>query len=418
MNLKVEVRHLAEKAKKASSELALVSSKTKNRILLRVARELCRQKARIQSENEKDLDFGRREGLSSAMMDRLTLNDQRIEDMASSVEDVALLKDPVGRVLGQWKRPNGLVIQKVSVPLGVIVIIYEARPNVTSECASLCLKSGNSVILRGGREAFHSNKAIASIYQRALQEFSVSAGAVELVETPDRRVIDELVRLDDLVNLVIPRGGEALIRRVAEKARVPVIKHYKGICHVYVDRSADLGMAEKIVLNAKVQRPGVCNAMETLLVHKDAAPKFLPRIGSLLESKGCELRGDEKTRKWLHGIKKATEKDWATEYLDLILSIRVVKDVHEAIQHIRKYGSAHTDSIVTRDQGVAEEFVKEVDSSSVMVNASTRFADGNQYGLGAEIGISTDKIHARGPMGLEGLTSYKYVVRGKGQVRT
>lgn len=409
---------LVQKAKKASNQIALESTEKKNQVLSEIAREIKRKSNQIQLANRKDIQYAKKKGLSPAMIDRLTLDAKRIENMASAVQEVAKLKDPIGSVIAKWTRPNGLKIQKVVVPLGVIVIIYESRPNVTSECASLCLKSGNGVILRGGREAFHSNKAIVSIYQKVLKDYRIPIEAVSLVETPDRRVIDELIQMEGWVNLVIPRGGEALIRRVSGKARVPVIKHYKGICHVYVDQSADLEMAEKIVLNAKVQRPGVCNAMETLLVSKKIASKFLPKVGEALIEKGCELRGDTETRKWLPGIKQATEKDWAMEYLDLILSIRVVKNVDEAISHIQKYGSAHTDSIVTDDSETARKFVNRVDSSSVMVNASTRFADGNQYGLGAEIGISTDKIHARGPMGLEGLTSYKYVVLGEGQVRT
>ncbi|MBI4970567.1 MAG: glutamate-5-semialdehyde dehydrogenase [Candidatus Omnitrophica bacterium] len=418
MTIKNEVRRLAQKAKSAAEAVALLSASQKNKILLSVAREIRKKKNFIIAENKKDLACTRSAGLSGAMVDRLTLDAERIDGIASAVEDVVMLKDPIGRIIEKWKRPNGLSIQKVTVPLGVIVIIYESRPNVTSECASLCLKSGNSVILRGGREAFRSNKAIASIYQQILKSNKIPVEAVSLVETPDRSIIDELVQLEGLVNLVIPRGGEALIRRVMEKSRVPVIKHYKGICHVYVDQTADTKMAENIVMNAKVQRPGVCNAMETLLVHKKIAPVLLPHLAQKLIEKGVELRGDLETQKLVSGIKRANQKDWDTEYLDLILSIRVVDDTSQAIKHIQEHGSGHTDAIVTRSKKAAEEFVKKVDSSSVMVNASTRFADGNQYGFGAEIGISTDKVHARGPMGLEGLTSYKYIVRGKGQVRT
>ena len=418
MDLKKRLVQLASEAKKASYVLAELSSETKRRILEEIAARLKQASRKIVSANQKDLRSAKQMGLSEAMVDRLMLDSKRIDHMAKAVSDVAKLSDPIGRTLKSWRRPNGLRIAKVTVPLGVILIIYESRPNVTSECASLCLKSGNAVILRGGREAYHSNHAIVEVYRDVLKRHRVPLASVSLVPVLDRRAIDVLLKLEDLINLVIPRGGAALIRRVASHARIPVIKHYHGICHVFVDRDADLEMALKIAFNAKCQRPGVCNAMETLLVHRAIAPKFLPPYGRMLKNAGCEIRGDEASRRLISGIKKATEEDWRTEYLDRILSIRVVRDADQAIEHIRKYGSAHTDSIVTRNRRTAERFVSKVDSSSVMVNASTRFSDGNEYGFGAEIGISTDKIHARGPMGLEGLISYKYVVHGNGHVRT
>ncbi len=419
MSLKSKLIKQAADVKQASQVLAGLSSKQKENVLNQIARALKSESKTIIRANQLDLKTARKMKLNDAMIDRLTLDVKRVNHMAEAVHQVAKLKDPVGQVLKIWKRPNGLQISKITVPLGVILIIYESRPNVTSECASLCFKSGNAVLLRGGREAFHSNQAIVNVYQRVLVRNWIPKAAVSLVATLDRQAIDELLKLDEFINLVIPRGGEALIRRVAENARMPVIKHYKGICHVYVDRDADLKMASNIAYNAKLQRTGVCNAMETLLVHKAIAKKFLPDFGIRLKYGRCEIRGDQATRTILKGgVKPATEKDWNTEYLDRILSIRVVKDLDQAIEHIQKYGSAHTDSIITKNKSAAEKFVSKVDSSSVMVNASTRFSDGNEYGFGAEIGISTDKVHARGPMGLEGLISYKYIVRGRGQIRT
>ena len=418
MDLKKNLRQFTEKAKDASRVLAELSSEVKRRILNDVATRLRKKSREIIRANQKDLKLAVKMNLSDAMMDRLTLNSKRVEQMAKAVSEVAKLPDPVGKILKSWRRPNGLRISKVTVPLGVILIIYESRPNVTSECASLCLKSGNAVLLRGGREAFYSNGAIVQVYTDVLKRHHVPEASVSLVPVLDRRAIDELLKFEDLINLVIPRGGASLIHRVARHARIPVIKHYHGVCHVFVDQEANLDMALNVAFNAKCQRTGVCNAMETLLVHRAIAPKFLPKYGEMLKEAGCEIRGDEATRKLIPGIKKATEEDWRTEYLDKILSIRVVRNVDHAIDHIQKYGSAHTDSIVTQNQKTAEKFISKVDSSSVMVNASTRFSDGNEYGFGAEIGISTDKVHARGPMGLEGLLSYKYVVRGTGQVRT
>jgi glutamate-5-semialdehyde dehydrogenase len=418
MNLKKKLSQLAEEAKSASRFLAELPSKMKRNMLEEVARNFNHSTKKLLKANERDLRLAEKMKLNPAMIDRLTLNSKRIDQIAKAVLDVAKLEDPIGRTLSSWKRPNSLRISKVTVPLGVILIIYESRPNVTSECASLCLKSGNAVLLRGGREAFHSNRAIVGIYTDVLKKYRLPEASVSLVPVLDRRAIDILLQLEELINLAIPRGGAGLIRRVVRKARMPVIKHYHGVCHVFVDRDADLEMALNIAFNAKCQRPGVCNAMETLLVHRAVAPRFLPPFGAMLKKTGCEIRGDETTRKLIPGIKKATEQDWKTEYLDLILSIRVVKDLNQAIEHIQKYGSAHTDSIVTRNQKTADAFVSKVDSSSVMVNVSTRFSDGNEYGFGAEIGISTDKVHARGPMGLEGLISYKYVVRGSGHIRS
>lgn len=411
-------RGIAKKAREASWEVANISSSRKNRILHEVAAKFRSQKNFLIKENAKDLDFGKNSGLSSALMDRITLNEKRIHEMAQSVQAVAKLPDPVGEIISKWKRPNGLRISKVRVPLGVILIIYEARPNVTQECASLCLKSGNSVILKGGREAYHSNKAIVQIFQEVLHRTRMRESAVSFVEKTEHEVVDELLKLSNEINLVIPRGGEDLIRKVAEQSKIPVIKHFKGNCHVYVDRKADLEQAIEIVFNAKCQRPSVCNAMETLLVHKDVARKFLPLISKRFETAGCEIRGCDRTRGIVPHAKEATEEDWYQEYLDLILSVRVVDSLDEAIQHIQKYGSAHTDAIITQDKKASQKFVRYVDSSSVMVNTTTRFSDGFQYGFGAEIGISTDKIHARGPMGLEGLTSYKFVVEGNGQLRS
>ena len=369
--------------------------------------------AAIKKANAKDVEAGRQAGLSSAMLDRLTLTDKRINDMAQGVYDVAKLEDPVGKVISEWTRPNGIRIQKVRVPIGVILIIYESRPNVTADAACLCYKTGNAVILRGGSEALNSNLAIAE----AMNQKWIPADCITVVPTTDRAAIDELLQLDDLINLCIPRGGEGLIRAVAEKSRIPVIKHYKGVCHVYVDRDADFDMAEKIVVNAKCQRPGVCNAIETLLIDQKIADQFLPRVAKALAEKKVELRGDERTRQLVPTAKPATEDDWYAEYLELILAVRVINGVDEAVDHITKYGSAHSDAIVTGNKATAEKFLREVDSSSVFWNASTRLADGGQYGFGAEIGISTDKLHARGPMGLEELTSYKFVVVGDGQLR-
>ena len=427
------MRLLAERSRDAARALAKLDSTTKNSLLRVMADGIEKSAERIKAANAKDIGAGKQAGLSSAMLDRLTLTDKRITEMAWGVREVAGLPDPVGTTISEWTRPNGMRIQKVRVPIGVILIIYESRPNVTADAACLCFKTGNAVILRGGSEAIHSNLAIAE----AMNVPGLPPNSITVVPTTDRAAIDELLKLDEFINLCIPRGGEGLIRAVAEKSRIPVIKHYKGLCHVYVDRDADFDMAEKIVINAKCQRPGVCNAIETLLVDEKVADQFLPRVAKALAGNKVELRGDDRTLSILRGsdilvatgrgknapptgeiaVKPATEDDWYAEYLDLILAVRVVNGVGEAIDHITKYGSAHSDAIVTRNQETAEKFLHEVDSSSVFWNASTRLADGGQYGFGAEIGISTDKLHARGPMGLEELTSYKFVVVGDGQLR-
>ena len=407
------MRLLAERSRDASRALAKLDAETKNSLLRAMADGIEKSTDRIQSANAKDIEAGKKAGLSSAMLDRLTLTDKRISEMAKGVREVAALPDPVGKTISEWTRPNGIRIQKVRVPIGVILIIYESRPNVTADAGCLCFKTGNAVILRGGSEAIHSNLAIAD----AMNVPGLPANSITVVPTTDRAAIDELLQLDDLINLCIPRGGEGLIRAVAEKSRIPVIKHYKGVCHVYVDRDADFDMAEKIVVNAKCQRPGVCNAIETLLIDQKIADQFLPRVARVLAEKKVELRGDERTRQLVPSAKPATEDDWYAEYLELILAVRVINGVDEAVDHITKYGSAHSDAIVTGNKATAEKFLREVDSSSVFWNASTRLADGGQYGFGAEIGISTDKLHARGPMGLEELTSYKFVVVGDGQLR-
>lgn len=415
--LRSYVLGVAKKAKAASSVTAALKGPQKNRILLEVARLLEKGKGELARANEKDLRNAARRRLSPALIDRLTLTPKRMEEISEGVRVVARLEDPIGKVLRRWRRPNGLRISKVTVPLGVLFIIYESRPNVTSECASLCWKSGNAVILRGGSEAFYSNQALADVYRKALHRFRLPEACVSFVTTPDHRAVDLFLELEDWINLVIPRGGEALIRKVARRSRIPVIKHYKGVCHLYVDQKADLKQALRIAFNAKCQRPATCNAMETLLVHEKVAPRFLPLLGRELEKAQCEIRGDRKTCQLLPGAKRARSGDWGREFLDKILAVRVVPNLGSALSHIQKFGSAHTDGIITQDRRSARRFVEAIDSSSVMVNTSTRFSDGFQYGFGAEIGISTDKIHARGPMGLEGLTSYKYVVEGQGQIR-
>ena len=417
MSLKNEAMELGNRAKEASRRLARLSSEEKNRALIRMAERLEKQEDLILRENEKDLDQARKAGLSSALLDRIALNPARIQAMGKGLREIAALPDPVGEIVKMWRRPNGLQVGKMRIPLGVIAIIYEARPNVTADAAALCLKSGNAVILRGGSEAHFSNQAIGAILQQACAETRVPEQAIQVVESKDRALVHELLQLEDTIDLVIPRGGEELIRAVAAHSRVPVIKHYKGVCHVYVDSEASLEMAERICMNAKVQRPSVCNAMETLLVHEAVAAKFLPGMIARLQAEGVEIRGCEKTRALVSGIKPAAEADWSTEYLDLILSVRVVKDMAGAIDHIERYGSQHTETIVTSNYTRAREFLDRVDSSAVLVNASTRFNDGGELGLGAEIGISTSKIHAFGPMGLEELTTTKFIVFGDGQIR-
>ncbi len=417
MNIKDEIKQIGLRAKEASYKLATLPTDVKDKALKAMSDALKAKEAAIIAGNEKDLKNAKEKGRSSAIIDRLRLTHERILSMAEGIMEIASLKDPVGQVKELVKRPNGLLIGKMSVPMGVIGIIYEARPNVTSDCAALCIKSGNAIILRGGSEAIHSNQAIYD----AIREAGVSAGlpenSINFISSTDREAVDALLELTGIVDLVIPRGGESLIAEVVKKARVPVIKHYKGVCHVYVDKNADLDMASDITFNAKVQRPGVCNAIETLLVHKDAAPAFLPGCVERLKKSGVEVRGCEKTRMIVSGINAADESDWYAEYLDLIISVKVVDSIDEAILHIRKYGSMHSDAIVTENYADGMRFINEVDSACVYLNASTRFTDGNQFGKGAEMGISTDKFHARGPMGLEELTSYKYVIFGNGQIR-
>jgi glutamate-5-semialdehyde dehydrogenase len=408
---------LARRARVASRALATASTAQKNQWLEKTAAILLNRAEDILAANDGDLAATKSSGLSSAQIDRLQLNNDRLQSAAAGLREIANLPDPVGRVLDSSVRPNGLRVEKVGVPLGVIFFIYESRPNVTLDAAGLCVKSGNAVILRGGSEAQHSNAALVGIIQESLKEVGLPADAVQLVANPDRAAVGHLLRLNQWIDLAIPRGGESLIRRVAEEARMPVLKHYKGNCHVYVDRSADLKMAERIVVNAKCQRPGVCNAAESLLVHQAIAEKFLPAMARTLRQRGVELRGCERTRRLVPDAKPATEEDYAAEYLDLIMSVRIVADLDHAIDHIARYGSQHSDAIVTADPEAARRFIAEVDSSAVLVNASTRFNDGYELGLGGEIGISTDKFHARGPCGLQELTSYKYIVYGDGQVR-
>jgi glutamate-5-semialdehyde dehydrogenase len=408
---------LARRARSAAQRLATANGAEKNEWLRNVACALLANADQIIGANEKDLSQAAEAGLSDSTIERLKIDPSRLRAMADGLNQVAALPDPVGRVLDSNRRPNGLQVLKVSVPLGVIFFIYESRPNVTVDAAALCLKSGNAIILRGGKEAFHSNMALCKILREGLIHCGLPEDAVQQVETVDRAAVGYLLRLDGLIDLAIPRGGESLIRRVAEEAAMPVLKHYKGNCHVYIDRAADLDMAERLVINAKCQRPSVCNAAESLLVHREIAAAFLPRIGRALQERKVELRGCDLTRQYIPDARAATEEDFAAEYLDLIASVKVVGSLEEAIEHINNYGSQHTDAIVTSDLAAARRFTEAVDSSAVMVNASTRFNDGYEFGLGAEIGISTDKIHARGPCGLNELTSYKYVVYGDGHLR-
>lgn len=417
MNLKEDILKIAKEAKVASQELANLSSIVKDEVLLRMAELIKINKEKIKEENSKDVALAKEKGLSKALIDRLTLNDERITGMRHTLEEIARMEDPIGKIESMQKRPNGLQIGKVVVPLGVIGIIYEARPNVTVDAAGLCLKAGNATILRGGSEAIYSNIILADLLREAIQKAGLPSGSIQLIKTTDREAVMEMLKLDEYIDVIIPRGGESLIRAVTENSTIPVIKHYKGICHTYVDEEADLEMAERICFNAKVQRPGVCNAMETLLVNEKIAGQFLPRMIKKFQKIGVEIRGDRKTSQIVEGIKKASEEDWRTEYLDLILSVKVVKGIDEAINHINSYGSGHSDAIITNNYSRARKFLQEVDSAAVYVNASTRFTDGGEFGLGAEIGISTQKLHARGPMGANELTSNKFIILGNGQIR-
>ena len=411
-------RQVASRARQAARQLAVATGGQKNDWLARSARLIRERTATLLEANEQDCAAAKKAGLSSALIDRLRLTESRLEGIARGLEQVAELPEPVGEIFDSNVRPNGLLVTRVRVPLGVIFFIYESRPNVTVDAASLCVKSGNAVILRGGKEARVSNRALADLLTEALSAAKLPRDAVQLVETTDREAIGHFLKLRDLIDLAIPRGGPALIERVTAQAAMPVLKHFDGICHVYVDAAADLKMAEEILINSKCQRPGVCNAAESLLVHRDVAAKFLPQVGRSLRAQGVELRGCDRTRALIPDARPATEDDYRTEYLDLILSVKVVDSIGAAIDHIEAYGSHHTDAIVTNDLSASREFTARVDSAAVLVNASTRFNDGAEFGLGAEIGISTDRFHARGPCGLKELTSYKYVVQGSGQIRS
>jgi len=418
MSLQELIRDMGREARNASKALRIADTKQKDTALRLMAELLDSRRKEIVLENTKDLDQARKANLSTAMIDRLTITEAVIDGMIQALQEVAALPDPVGQVTSMWKRPNGLMVGRMRIPLGVIGFIYESRPNVTVDAASLCLKSGNAVILKGGSEALNSNLMLASILEQALQNSGLPSKAVQVVPSTDREAVKFLLQMDDSIDLVIPRGGEGLIRFVAENSRIPVLRHYKGVCHVYVDESADLGMAQEICFNAKVQRPGVCNAMETLLVHQAISRQFLPPMYERFKNAGVELRGCEKTLEILKDIVPATDQDWHEEYLDLILAVKIVSNMEEAIDHIDRYGSNHTEAIITSDYQRAQRFLAETDSSVVLVNASTRFNDGGQLGLGSEIGINTSKLHAFGPMGLEELTTTKFIVFGNGQVRT
>lgn len=417
MSIQSELIALAEESKKAAQILATASTDVKNRALEAIAEALENSSDRIILENTKDLESGKAAGLSSALLDRLKLDETRIKTMADGLREIIQLKDPIGDITEMWTRPNGLQVGKMRVPLGVIGIIYEARPNVTIDAAGLCLKSGNAVILRGGSEAINSNRVLAKIAAEAAAACGLPAAAVQLVQTTDREAVSVLLGLNEYLDVLIPRGGAGLIRRVINEAKVPVIQTGTGNCHIYVDRSADLQMALDIVVNAKISRPGVCNAVETLLVHEAAAEALLPRLGDALRQHNVEMRGCSKTRALLPEAKPAQEDDWHEEYLDYILAIKIVSTFTEAVEHINFYGTKHSEAIITNDYSLSQRFLREVDAAAVYVNASTRFTDGNQFGLGAEMGISTQKLHARGPMGLNELTTNKYVILGQGHIR-
>jgi glutamate-5-semialdehyde dehydrogenase len=417
MDIKNYIYETGKRARQAARVMARAETGTKNAALEKIAGLILERRQALLEANQLDMHTATESGLEMALLDRLELTPGRIVDMADGLGQVAQLEDPVGKLTGFRQRPSGIKVAQMRVPLGVVGIIYESRPNVTADAAGLCLKSGNAVILRGGSEAIHSNKAIAACIRDGLVAAGLPADAVQVIETTDRQAVGELLRLSEFVDVIVPRGGKSLIERVSAEARMPVIKHLDGICHVYIDDRADLDKAVKIAYNAKTQRYGTCNTMECLLVAEAVARPVLEKLGPMYEQAHVEIRGCEKSRRILSWIKPATEEDYRTEYLAPIMSLRIVRDIDEAMDHIEEYGSHHTDSIVTEDQERAQRFLREVDSSSVMVNASTRFADGYEYGLGAEIGISTDKFHARGPVGLEGLTSQKYVVMGDGQIR-
>lgn len=417
MTLEQTINELAKRAKVASASLMALSTETKNNVLSTMADLLALKKQHLKAENDKDLQDGYEKGLSPAMLDRLRLSDAVIDSMIAGLRELCVLPDPIGKIENFVKRPNGLQVGRMRVPLGVIAMIYESRPNVTVDAAALCLKAGNAIILRGGSEAIHSNLALAAILQQALTAHNIDKNAVQIIPVTDRLAINHLLTLEEDIDLVIPRGGEGLIRFVSQTSRIPVLKHYKGVCHLYVDKDADLEKAIPLVINSKTHRPGVCNALEGLLVHNNVAEIFLPQVVKALTACGVELRGCPKSVEIASQIKTAGEEDWGTEFLDLILCVKVVQNFEEAKQYIQKYGSQHTESIITENYSTAQRFIAEIDASAVMVNASTRFNDGGQLGLGAEIGISTTKLHAYGPMGLEELTTRKFVVFGQGQVR-
>lgn len=423
MNIENYISQVVKGAKTASRTVASVGAIAKNTALNNIAEGIIAATATLKSENEKDVLAAQKAGLSEAIIDRLRLTDSRIKDMAEGVRQIVGLPDPVGQIISGHTRPNGLQIQKVRVPIGVIVIIYESRPNVTADAAALCLKAGNAVILRGGKESIHSNVAIYKILASALEKAGLDKRCIQIIEVIDREAVDYLLKADKYVDVVIPRGGESLIRAVVEKSTIPVIKHYKGVCHTYVDEFANLKLAEDVCFNAKVQRPATCNAMETMLVHEKVAPVFLTSMAKRLKEAHVEIRGCDRTCALLSrgeprvSLTQATDEDFYNEYLDLVLNVKVVNSLDDAILHITQYGSSHSDAIITENVNHALKFTREVDSAAVYVNASTRFTDGFEFGMGAEIGISTDKLHARGPMGLEELTSYKFVVFGNGQVR-
>jgi len=415
--MREEIYQIGANAKEASIQLATVATDKKNAALALIANLIEDKADLIKTENAKDLAAGKGKGLTSALMDRLTLNDQRIKGMADGLRELVALTDPTGEVISMHRRPNGLEIGKMRVPLGVVGIIYEARPNVTVDAAGLCLKSGNAVILRGGSEAIFSNLCLAGLLQEGLLASGLPQNAIQVISTTDREAVQIMLKMDNYIDIIVPRGGHGLIRTVVENSTIPVVKHDKGVCHTYVHADAEMKMALEIAFNAKVQRPGVCNAMETLLVNSKIAPEFLPQIAKRYAESGVELRGCSKTCALINDAKAATEDDWYEEYLELVLAIRVVDSLDEAIAHIAKYGSHHSDAIITSDYNASRRFLHEVDSAAVYVNASTRFTDGAEFGLGAEIGISTQKLHARGPMGLEDLTSAKFIIMGNGQIR-
>jgi len=417
MSLSSMIEKMAKDAGDAARQMRRLETAQKDAALELMAAKLLERQSDIKKENLKDLSAAKKSGLSDAMIDRLTLDEKGIHNMAEGLKEVAALPDPVGEVTGMRKRPNGLLVGRVRIPLGVIGFIYESRPNVTVDAASLCLKSGNAVILKGGSEAIHSNLVLSELLGEALMEAGLPPKAVQVIPSTDRDAVTTLIGLDEYLDIIIPRGGEGLIRFVTENSRVPVLKHYKGVCHIYVDEFADLEIAKEVCFNAKVQRPGVCNAMETMLVHEHIAKDFLPAVSERLQKAGVEIRGCKKTLELIEGATSAEESDWPAEFLDLILAVRVVSNMDAALDHIEKYSSNHTEAIITNDYSHSQRFLGEVDSSVVLVNASTRFNDGNQLGLGAEIGINTSKLHAFGPMGLEELTATKFVVYGQGQVR-